>query len=114
MVDHDTTVLRSGNLYNSFLPCCGEFLFSKLTVWKARCLRNILLRVVMDCLSPLLAASPDHQTGGNLSIRMTEGEGHMWRLGLTTVLFGVTFILSMGVVSVQYPHKPPPQGNCSD
>ena len=72
MVDHDTTVLRSGNLYDVFLPCCGEFLFSKLTVWKARCLRNILLRVVMDCLSPLLAASSDHQTGGNLSIRMTE------------------------------------------
>jgi len=32
------------------------------------------------------------------------------RLALTTVLFGVTFILSMGVVSVQYPHRPPPMG----
>ena len=41
---------------------------------------------------------------------MSEGEGTCWRLGLTTVLFGVTFILSMGVVSVQYPHRPPPMG----
>ena len=41
---------------------------------------------------------------------MSESEGICWRLGLTTVLFGVTFILSMGVVSVQYPHRPPPMG----
>ena len=41
---------------------------------------------------------------------MADGEGYCWRLGLTTVMFGVTFILSMGVVSVQYPHKPPPMG----
>ena len=41
---------------------------------------------------------------------MSDSEGICWRLGLTTVLFGVTFILSMGVVSVQYPHRPPPMG----
>ena len=45
-----------------------------------------------------------------LALKMSESEGICWRLGLTTVLFGVTFILSMGVVSVQYPHRPPPMG----
>jgi len=45
-----------------------------------------------------------------LLLRMAESEGYCWRLGLTTVMFGVTFILSMGVVSVQYPHRPPPMG----